>query len=101
MATCVSSVCAAFVSARWRPSNKYRESKKHPGKTTSMYYRLLPELKNAVRAKKDKVVFPFSKMDFAVLKVLADTGYLKSVEKETMGKKSIALVKLGKQGLLN
>lgn len=33
-------------------------------------------------------------MDFAVLKVLADVGYVKSVEKETIGRKNFAVVRL-------
>ena len=37
-----------------------------------MYYQLLPQMKNAIRARKDKMTVPFSKMDYAVLKALAD-----------------------------
>ena len=37
-------------------------------------------------------------MDFAVLKVLADVGYLKSVEKETVGRKSFAVVRFAYDG---
>jgi len=59
-----------------------------------MYYNLLSEIKNAVRAKKDKITFPFSKMDFAVAKVLADNGYIKSAEKEAAGRKNIIAVRL-------
>ena len=54
----------------------------------TMYYRLLPEMKNALRAGKDKMTVPFSRMDLAVLEVLADNDYVKSVEKETAGKKT-------------
>jgi len=59
-----------------------------------MYYNILSELKNATRAKKDKVVFPFSKMDFAILKKLVDTGYVKSAEKEAAGRKNVISVRL-------
>ena len=59
-----------------------------------MYYRILPELKNAVRADKDKMLVPFSSMDFAVLEVLRDNGYVKSVEKEMVGKKSMIMVRI-------
>ena len=38
-----------------------------------MHYNILSELKNATRAKKDKITFPFSKMDFAILKKLGDS----------------------------
>jgi small subunit ribosomal protein S8 len=59
-----------------------------------MHYSILSELKNAVRAKKDKVIFPYSKMDLAILKKLADNGYVKSAEREASGRKSIIVVKL-------
>ncbi len=59
-----------------------------------MYYNILSELKNAVRARKTGVAFPFSKMDFAVLEALAEGGYVKNVEKETVGRKNIISVKL-------
>ena len=66
-----------------------------------MYYRLLPEIKNAVRARKDKMTVPFSNMDQAVLKVLESAGYLKSVEKETVGKKHFLVAKLPKKDVFN
>ncbi|MDR3581880.1 MAG: 30S ribosomal protein S8 [Candidatus Pacebacteria bacterium] len=59
-----------------------------------MHYNILSELKNAVRAKKDKITFPYSKMDFAILKKLAENGYVKAVEKETVGKKNIIAVRV-------
>ncbi len=59
-----------------------------------MHYTILSELKNAVRAKKDKVIFPYSKMDLAILKKLAENGYVKSAEREAAGRKSIIVVKL-------
>ena len=59
-----------------------------------MYYRILPELKNAVRARKERVTFPYSKMDFAVLMALKEGGYVKSAEKETAGRKSVIAVRL-------
>ena len=69
-----------------------------------MHYNILPELKNAVRAKKDKIVFPYSKMDFAILKKLAENGYVKSVEKETVGRKNLIGVRVihsGKTQVMN
>jgi len=63
-----------------------------------MYYNILSELKNAVRARKDRVVFPFSKMDFAVAKTLADNGYVKSAEKEMIGRKNAIVVRLSYKG---
>jgi small subunit ribosomal protein S8 len=59
-----------------------------------MYYRLLPEIKNALRAGKDKMTVPFSRMDLAVLEVLRDNDYVKSAEKEAAGKKSVIAVQL-------
>lgn len=59
-----------------------------------MYYRLLPEIKNALRAGKEKMTVPFSRMDFAVLEVLRDNGYIKSIEKEVVGKKSVITIHL-------
>jgi small subunit ribosomal protein S8 len=60
-----------------------------------MYYRLLPELKNALRAGKEKMAVPFSRMDLAVLSVLAENGYIKSAEKELAGKRNIITIRLG------
>jgi small subunit ribosomal protein S8 len=59
-----------------------------------MHYNILSELKNATRAKKDKIIFPFTKMDFAILTKLVENGYLKSAEKETVGKKNVVTVRL-------
>ena len=59
-----------------------------------MYYNILSELKNAVRARKERVMFPYSKMDLAVLKVLMEGGYVKSAEKEMIGRKNMISVKL-------
>ena len=59
-----------------------------------MYYDLLPKIKNAVRVQKDKLIVPFSRMDLAVATALVNGGYLKSVEKETAGKRSILVMRL-------
>lgn len=66
-----------------------------------MYYRILPELKNAVRARKERVTFPYSKMDFAVIMALKEGGYIKSAEKEMAGRKSIIAcrIPLGEKAL--
>jgi small subunit ribosomal protein S8 len=66
-----------------------------------MYYQLLPQIKNATRARKDKMTVPFSKMDQAVLASLATAGYIKSVEKEAVGKKNFLVVRLAKSGVVN
>ena len=59
-----------------------------------MYYNLLSEIKNAARAHKEKLTVPFSKMDFAVLKLLVGAGYVKSAEREMMGKRNMVVVRL-------
>jgi ribosomal protein S8 len=59
-----------------------------------MHYNILSEVKNATRAKKDKITFPFTKMDFAILTKLVEYGYLKSAEKEVAGKKNVIVVRL-------
>lgn len=59
-----------------------------------MHYNILSELKNATMAKKDKITFPFSKMDFAILTKLVENGYIKSAEKEAVGKKNVIVVRL-------
>jgi small subunit ribosomal protein S8 len=67
-----------------------------------MYYNILSELKNAVRARKERVTFPYSKMDFAVLKALMENGYVKSAEKEAVGRKNVIAVRLpSKEKALN
>lgn len=69
-----------------------------------MYYDVLPKLKNAVRARKERVTTPFSQMDFAVLTALVTAGYLASVEKELIGKKNFLVVRIGhknKKGVIS
>ena len=66
-----------------------------------MYYNLLSEIKNTIGARKDKMTVPFSNMDFAVLKSLVAAGYIKSVEKEAVGKKNFLTIKLAKKGTVN
>lgn len=61
-----------------------------------MYYDVLAKLKNAVNGRKEKIILPFSKMDFAVLQALVAGGYVKSAEKETIGRKHFISVRLGK-----
>lgn len=58
-----------------------------------MYYDLLAQLKNAMQARKEKFILPFSKMDFAVATALVDAGYLKSAEKETIGRRNMIVVR--------
>jgi small subunit ribosomal protein S8 len=69
-----------------------------------MHYNILSEVKNATRAQKEKITFPFTKMDFEILKKLVDNGYLKSADKETVGRKNIIVVRIaykGKEAVVN
>jgi len=69
-----------------------------------MYYDILPKIKNAVRAQKEKIAVPSSNMDFAVLKVLEGAGYIKGVEKEMIGKRNMLVANLvykDKQGVMS
>ncbi len=59
-----------------------------------MYYDLLPKIKNAAASKMGQTLTSFSKMDFAVAKILLDAGYLKDVQKKTVGKKNFLEIKL-------
>jgi small subunit ribosomal protein S8 len=61
-----------------------------------MYYDLLSQIKNALRARKDKIIVPFSRMDSAVASVLAEHGYLKSVDVEAIGGKKCLVLRLGR-----
>lgn len=62
-----------------------------------MYYRILPEIKNALRAGKEKMTVPYSRMDLAVLELLRDNGYVKSVERETIGRKNMITIRFAKK----
>lgn len=59
-----------------------------------MYYDLLARIKNGLQARKDTIYAPHANFDFAVLKVLEQTGFVKSVEKKSSGKKNTIEVKL-------
>jgi small subunit ribosomal protein S8 len=63
-----------------------------------MYYGVLAQLKNALRARKEKITVPFSNMDFAVLSALAAAGFVKSVEREALGRRNVIAVRLAAQG---
>jgi len=63
-----------------------------------MHYDLLVRIKNAERAGKDSLTANFSKVDFAVAKILAESGYIKDVQKKTLGRKSILEIKLMRGG---
>ncbi|RJQ29574.1 30S ribosomal protein S8 [Candidatus Parcubacteria bacterium] len=68
-----------------------------------MYTDLLAKIKNAELARKESITTPFSKMDFAIAKALAQANYLKDVQKRTIGHKMFIDIKLvyrgGKPGI--
>ena len=59
-----------------------------------MYHDLLARIKNAQMAKKESLQARFSKFDFAVAKVLGESGYVQDVQKRNIGKKSFIELKL-------
>jgi small subunit ribosomal protein S8 len=59
-----------------------------------MYYNLISQLKNAAMAKKDTITVPYSKMDLAVLRALTAAGYIKSAEKEMVGRKAFISIRI-------
>jgi small subunit ribosomal protein S8 len=59
-----------------------------------MYYDLLAKIKNASQAKKETFLTPFSRMDFAIAKILVRAKYLKDASKRTINRKNFIEVKL-------
>jgi small subunit ribosomal protein S8 len=59
-----------------------------------MYYDVLAKIKNAERAKKESMLVPYSKMDFAVATILAQAHYVKDVQKKMSGRKAFIEIKL-------
>ena len=59
-----------------------------------MYYDLLAKIKNAQMARKESFQTSFSKADLEVGKILVAAGYLKDVQKKTVGKKNFLEVKV-------
>lgn len=63
-----------------------------------MYHDLLSKVKNAGFARKESVLFPYSKADFAIAKILAKSGYVKEAQKKTINRKNFIEVKIGYEG---
>ena len=61
-----------------------------------MYYDLIVKIRNAESAKKETLTTPFSKMDFAVAKILEKSGFLHDVQKKTVEKKNFLEIRLPK-----
>lgn len=59
-----------------------------------MYYDLLAKIKNGELAKKDRILVPFSRLDFAVAKILAEAGYLSGAQKKSVGRHNFIELKL-------
>lgn len=62
--------------------------------TRSMHYDLLARIKNAVRARKESFLAPFSKFDLEIAQLLVAAGYLQEAQKKTLNKKQCLEVKL-------
>jgi small subunit ribosomal protein S8 len=59
-----------------------------------MYWNLISQIKNGYMAQKEKVVVPFSKLDFEVCKILLKNNYIKSAEEKEINKKKFLEIKL-------
>jgi small subunit ribosomal protein S8 len=59
-----------------------------------MYWNLLSKIKNGYLARKEKITIPFSGLNFDILKVLKEGGYLNDVEKKIINKKNFLEIKL-------
>lgn len=63
-----------------------------------MHYDLLVRIKNAESAEKDSLTANFSKLDLAISKVLLEGGYIKDVQKKSVGRKDFLEIKLLRGG---
>ncbi|MBI2473871.1 30S ribosomal protein S8 [Candidatus Uhrbacteria bacterium] len=55
---------------------------------------MLTRIRNAQIVRKSEVVFPYSKIKFAIVKILEKEGYLQKVEKVTEAKFSVIRIEL-------
>ena len=63
-----------------------------------MHYDLITRIKNAENSEKDSLTANFSKIDLAIAKILMETGYIKDVQKKTVGRKNYLDIKLARGG---
>ena len=63
-----------------------------------MHYDLIVRIKNAEKSEKDSLIAPFSKVNLAIAKILAQTGYIRDAQKKIVGKKSFLEIKLARGG---
>ncbi len=59
-----------------------------------MYYDAIIKVKNAQMAGKESVLVPYSRMDYAIFRVLADRRFVKDVQRKTIGRRNMLEVKL-------
>lgn len=59
-----------------------------------MYYDAIIKVKNAQMARKESVFVPYSQMDHAVLRALAERRFIKEVQRKTIGRRNMIEVKL-------
>ena len=59
-----------------------------------MYWNLLSKIKNGYLAKKEKIMIPFSRLNFDILKILKENGYINNVERKIINKKNFLEIKL-------
>lgn len=63
-----------------------------------MHYDLVVRIKNAENSEKNSLIANFSKVDFAIAKILVEAGYIKDVQKKTVGRKNFLEIKLAREG---
>ena len=59
-----------------------------------MHYDILVKIKNAEGAQREQFQTDFSNLNFAIAKLLKETGYIEDVQKKNTGKKSSLEIKL-------
>ncbi len=59
-----------------------------------MYWNLISQIKNGYMAQKEKVVVPFSKLNFEICNILLKNNYIKSAEKKDINGKNFIEIKL-------
>jgi small subunit ribosomal protein S8 len=63
-----------------------------------MYYNTIIKVKNAQMARKESVLVPYSRVDHAVLRALAEKHFIKDVQRKMIGRRSMLEVRLKYEG---
>lgn len=63
-----------------------------------MYYDTIIKVKNAQMARKESVLVPYSRVDHAVLRALAEKRFVKDVQRKTVGRRNMLEVRLKYEG---